>query len=386
MDFDITYDFRTDCGGKDPDSGSPTLRRYHRLLWSKKLPNGETMKLTHDNGGYLKWKSFEFASDQMANGLYFKRAKKTVSKLKNLLRDYDAFIEDYEHKVWTIGGEIIFPVHGNSMNQMRGTNAYIMDRWDLTLECIRRFYNGEDSPLVGVLDRDRDFYELFVDFKGYVDFFFLQDCVSPDYGSVIFWLDDYSLAKTLPLPKTAGEHLVWFEKNMQFVQNRATRMKNAFEKEAAKRSTAVCFIGEELIYHDVDAFDNYYEILDEVVNNLKIDPTLDVSTKRLRATRYPNGYARYIKINNYCCGILFDKANWEDSESVSTPFWLSITDSEWKLSESIRVWFDMKDSYQIAERWQKKPCLALIPPVNESYHCVCDSLEQQIVSAIRELG
>ena len=74
--FDIYYDFREDCGGKDPDSGSPTLRRYHRILWSKKQPNGEMMQLTHDRGGYLKWKDFEFASDQMANGLYFKRAKK----------------------------------------------------------------------------------------------------------------------------------------------------------------------------------------------------------------------------------------------------------------------------------------------------------------------
>ena len=25
--------------GKDPDKYSPTLRRYHKLLWSKPLPN-----------------------------------------------------------------------------------------------------------------------------------------------------------------------------------------------------------------------------------------------------------------------------------------------------------------------------------------------------------
>lgn len=94
MDFDINFDFRDDCGGVDPDSGSPTLRRYHRLLWSKELPNGEMMQLTHDEGGYLKWRGFEFASDQMANGLYFKRAEKTISELKELLRDYDEFIKD----------------------------------------------------------------------------------------------------------------------------------------------------------------------------------------------------------------------------------------------------------------------------------------------------
>ena len=71
LDFDIHFNFRTDSGGKDPDAGSPTLRRYHRILWSKTLPNGEKMQLTHDNGGYLKWKDFEFASDAMINGLFY---------------------------------------------------------------------------------------------------------------------------------------------------------------------------------------------------------------------------------------------------------------------------------------------------------------------------
>ena len=40
MAIDTAFDFRTDANGKDPDSHSLTLRRYHRLLWSKPLPNG----------------------------------------------------------------------------------------------------------------------------------------------------------------------------------------------------------------------------------------------------------------------------------------------------------------------------------------------------------
>lgn len=272
------------------------------------------------------------------------------------------------------------------MNQLKGTNARIMDRWDLTLECIRRFYCGEDSPLSSVMERDRDFYELFVDFKGYVDFFFLQDCVTPDYSSVVFWNDDCSLLNTLPLPKTAGEHLVWFEKNLEFVHKRAERMKNAIENASYFKSEGAWFDEEALIDHNVNACDNYYEILDGVVNNLKKDPTIDASTKRLRAMPYSNGYARYIKIEDYCCGILFDKANWEDAESIATPFWLSITDSRWELNDSIKAWFGSKESYQIAEKWQNKPCLALIPPIDTPYHKVCEDIVQQIVQAIRELG
>ena len=40
MLIDTTFDVRTDAGGRDPDRYSATLRRYHRLLWSKPLPGG----------------------------------------------------------------------------------------------------------------------------------------------------------------------------------------------------------------------------------------------------------------------------------------------------------------------------------------------------------
>ena len=384
-DFDIHFDFRKDSGGKDPDIGSPTLRRYHRILWSKKLPNGDTMQLTHSNGGYLKWKNYEFGSDAMINDLFYTRAKKSIPILKDILRDYDGFVENSERNAWTIGGEIIFPRHGNSMNQLRGTNAYIMDRWDLTLECIRRFYLNEKSPLYDVLDRDRYFYELFVDFKGYVDFFFLQDCVTSDYRNVIFWQDDCSLTKTMPLPETAGEHLVWTEKTVRFINKRAERMVRALECDPAYINATSSIVTENNSSCEAEKYDDYYEILDEVINQLRRDDSLDVSTKRLRATRYSNGYARYVRINGYSCAILFDRANWKDPESIMTPFWLGITDSKWKLTVSIRAWIYNNDESQIATKWQNQPCLALIPVPNEPFHQMCEHLAQQIVDAIREL-
>ena len=44
--IDITFDFRLDTPkDKDPDSFSPTLRDYHRRLWSKSLPNGKSFIL-----------------------------------------------------------------------------------------------------------------------------------------------------------------------------------------------------------------------------------------------------------------------------------------------------------------------------------------------------
>jgi len=383
-DFDINFDFRTDSGGIDPDKGSPTLRRYHRLLWSKELPNGEIMQLTHDNGGYLKWKDLEFGSDAMINGLFYARAKNSVPELKRILRDYDAFVEDFEQQSWTIGGEIIFPQHDNSMNQLRGTNPYVKDRWDLTMECIRRFYLGEDSPLYEVIDRDRSFYELFVDFKGYVEFFYLQDCVTPDFSNVIFWRDDCDLTQTMPLPRTPGEHIVWTEKSLQFVRRRAERMRQSLGDDHLYPNVKARFEEADLEYHPIENHDDYYEILDEVVDLLKRDTALDVSTKGLRATRYANGYARYMTINGLGCGLLFDKANWKDPESMMTPFWLNVSDSSCKISEKLRSWLDSKDDHTVAWKWQK-PCLALVPPVDTTYHQVCENLKQQIVSAINEI-
>jgi hypothetical protein len=47
MTIDITFDLRTDAIGKnpDPDASSPTLLRYHHLLWTKPLPSGRHFEL-----------------------------------------------------------------------------------------------------------------------------------------------------------------------------------------------------------------------------------------------------------------------------------------------------------------------------------------------------
>ncbi len=59
--IDITFDFRSDTPGypkKDPDSHSPTLRKYHKLLWSKPLPDGVVFELDATTPGvYLHHKS-----------------------------------------------------------------------------------------------------------------------------------------------------------------------------------------------------------------------------------------------------------------------------------------------------------------------------------------
>jgi hypothetical protein len=110
-----------------------------------------------------------------------------------------------------------------TVNQERGRNAQIADRLDLTLECIRRHYLGEISPLAEVLIRYGDFFALFEDFKGYTDFFLLQDLVSVDASTVKF-LMPFADFTTSPLPRTVEEYQHYRQNAIRFVEARNRRM------------------------------------------------------------------------------------------------------------------------------------------------------------------
>lgn len=163
-----------------------------------------------------------FGSDSITTSFRYKRNEAFLKQVAQRVPSFTDFIENYLHKAYTIGGEIIFPKHQGSMNQMRGCNKQICDRWDLTLECIRRHYAGEPSPLEEIINRDKNFFDIFVDFKGYVDFFFLQDCVDENYN-VKIWLDTPLFADS-PMPKGVDEYLQWIDSQLEFVESRAARI------------------------------------------------------------------------------------------------------------------------------------------------------------------
>ena len=72
---------------------------------------------------------------------------------------------------------------------------------DLTLECIRRHYLGDPvTPLGETLGRYREFFDLFDDFRGYVDFFLLQVLVTDDYRAAVLPPLPTSLYRLLCLP------------------------------------------------------------------------------------------------------------------------------------------------------------------------------------------
>ena len=228
--IDTSFDFSTDAHGGDPDSKSPTLKRYHTLLWSKELPNGDNVNLQADvEGSYLHFKSASYevslSSDSIAHSYRdVKRMKQIIEKIP------PDDVESFWRLNCTIGGFIIFPgkkVEGNmTINQMRGVSPQVADRFDLTLECIRRFYEGKSSPLGETIARYKDFFNLFQSFHGYVDFFLLNDLVDSHYKKVKFYINPKEPFVDLPFPANTLEYQEYRKNSMEFITSRNLRIES----------------------------------------------------------------------------------------------------------------------------------------------------------------
>lgn len=134
---------------------------------------------------------------------------------------------------YTIGGMMVFPgnrVNGKqTVNGARGFNRKIADRFDLTLECIRRHYLGQGSPLAETLARYRGFFALFKHFKGYVDFFLLQGLVTEDSSAVKFFIPfDNFVAPAVP--RNSDEYLGYRHRSIEFIRARNGRIDRQFNQ------------------------------------------------------------------------------------------------------------------------------------------------------------
>ena len=125
------------------------------------------------------------------------------------------------HIAYTIGDMIVFPaekINGKpTINVARGFHPRVRDRFDLTLECIRRHYLKEDNPLSATLNRYSFFFGLFDDFAGYVDFFLLQDLVDEARSAVRFLMPFEEFTGT-PLPLTVDAYLEYRRYAIDFIE------------------------------------------------------------------------------------------------------------------------------------------------------------------------
>lgn len=220
--IDTSFDLRSDASG-DADTYSPTMRRYHRLLWSKQLPGGAMFDLEEAGGRgsyHLRHSSelgqFRLSSDAITNRL-LRQARRVVAQVPPEQMP--------PHRGYTIGSALLFPKTRPpgrmTINQARGMDRRIADRFDLTLECIRRHYLREDSPLASTLSEHEDFFALFEDFAGYADFWLLQDLVED--GRVRFWLP-FDSFQGHPVPHDVETYLAYSQGRENFITARNARI------------------------------------------------------------------------------------------------------------------------------------------------------------------
>ena len=226
--IDVTFDFRKDTPpGKDPDALSPTLRGYHKFLWSKPLPSGVMFELVDTTpDAYLHHRSqageFWLSSDAVIPT--FTRSAR-ISHIINQIpvEEREAFISIS----YTIGGMMVFPANrigGKiTINGARGLHPRIIDRFDLTVECIRRHYSGESSPLSDTLARYADYFRLFGDFRGYAVFFLLQDLVTEGCSAVRFF-SPFEGFNASPLPGSVAAYIDYRKTTIGFIEARNQRI------------------------------------------------------------------------------------------------------------------------------------------------------------------
>ena len=228
LPIDIAFNFYSDSDGKDPDSYSPTLKKYHKLLWSKPLPSGKVFTLSDtESDSYLTYISAQekisLSSDSISNSYRDKKA------LSSIVQDLSKEVEEFRNLGSTIGGYILFPnkkIDGKmTINGARGFNQKIADRFDLTLECIRLHYLGMSNPLQEVLTQNTAFFKLFESFAGYLDFFLLQDLVDVNYESIYFFTPIKKMFESSPLPANKEEHLQYMKSSTSFTAKRNERIK-----------------------------------------------------------------------------------------------------------------------------------------------------------------
>ena len=238
---DIAYDVRTDTPpGKDPDRFSKTLRRYHWLLWNKPLPNGDFLFAPGATDRELRYtlgdSEFSLAPDCMHNTF---RHWKRLLPITQLVPETDADVND--RMSFTIGNSIIFPGHridGNStINGARGLHHQIRDRFDLTLECIRRHYLHEPHPLERTLGAYQSFFQRFVSFRGYVCFFLLDDLV--DTNDQVRFLLPWSGFDEPPVPTSVEGYKSYYLGLLTVISARNARIasqQQSLQREEPDRS------------------------------------------------------------------------------------------------------------------------------------------------------
>ena len=283
---------------RDPDDTSKKLYKMHEFLWNtifimqtdKKIPKvfnpkneceliieNEKIHLGSDSiiSIYWHWKRMQFIFADNNNKNLMEKEIKKLEKEVDPKRKEECFYDtkwddktDYKNKVkkfiWlylqkanTIGGFMVFPRHNVPTINTARNYSKIRDRFDLTLECIRRFYvyqpqNKEvsrddyaDNPLFCSLNKnhwpeDMKFFKSFASFEEYIDFFCLDAWVTKDKSNKylvknllsdenVQTLDNWDFNQQEPLPQNAVEWWQFYTNIMSRLDERNKKIEDLLE-------------------------------------------------------------------------------------------------------------------------------------------------------------
>ncbi|MGD8199425.1 DUF6994 family protein [Ornithinimicrobium sp. W1679] len=237
IDPDLDFASYYDLGG-DPDRTCQRLYLWHQALCSRAVDGvgpfvvdvvydrAYELSLRSADGPALRLGSDGIIPTWSTPGWTWRFAPELVAEIE---RDED----DFFRVASTIGGYVLFPRNGEgqtgwTINQARGVHPQIADRFDLTLECIRRHYLDPrlDSPLADRLSYYRDFFAMFGNFDTYVRFFLLDDLVTPDRDGVWSLLTG-DVVTGFPVPAyatTTVEYAAFRANSINFVRARNDRI------------------------------------------------------------------------------------------------------------------------------------------------------------------
>jgi hypothetical protein len=209
------------------------------MLWTKSLPNGQTFELDNKkSGAYLyhnsKLGEFNLGSDAITHS--YRNQKRKQWLIKQIPKEVNELFDIGS----TIGAYTLFPKNKIdnefTINQSRGVNSFIDDRFDLTLECIRLFYAGQQSPLFDTFLRYKDFFTLFGNFQGYVNFFLLNDLIDENQN-VRFYLP-FDNFKTKPTFNDFDQYLFYKKGVLDFIKARNTLIENFANQFTSNKNTS----------------------------------------------------------------------------------------------------------------------------------------------------
>lgn len=224
----------SDCG----TSRSKLLQKHLCLLYGYKPLEGLSCDIkSNDDYNYLYLdEGMRFGCDSIANVMTPQNEPISRYLSSSELKRYYTIIN-------SIGGKIIFPKHKKSINQYRGAQwkKYIGDRFDYTLECIRRYFDDPSEkygwyPLKDEIKNDGKFFSKFSSFSEYIKFFFLEDIVDKN-ENIKFFLgenSDIDFNITQAIPSDLDKWRLLYNKTIEFAEARTMRINNSKRYKALK--------------------------------------------------------------------------------------------------------------------------------------------------------